>query len=99
MVTINDLDEIVTEAAAAEYSERGCWISPKLFDDDQIERLRAAHERLWAGEHNYPIPSQYGVTQCDPASPSVRQQCNAFWLNAEIRRAVTAPILGAIALA
>jgi ectoine hydroxylase-related dioxygenase (phytanoyl-CoA dioxygenase family) len=80
----------------AEYWERGYWISPKLFDDDQISRLRAAHDRLWAGDHDYAIPPQYGVSACDPASPKVRQQCNAFWLNDEMRRAITAPIIGAI---
>ena len=88
---------VVTEAAVAEYWERGCWISPKLFDDDWIQRLRAAHERLWAGEHDYQVPPQYGVTAVDPNSSKVRQQCNAFWLNEEIRRAVTSPILGEIA--
>jgi len=96
MLTLEQVNEVVNEAVIAEYWERGYWISPKLFNDEQIARLRAAHDRLWAGDHDYAIPPQYGVSACDPASPKVRQQCNAFWLNDEIRRAVTAPILGAI---
>ena len=36
------VDDVLTPAALAEYWERGYWISPKLFDDDQIARLRAA---------------------------------------------------------
>lgn len=96
MLTLDQVDQVVTDVVVEEYWERGYWISPKLFDDEQIARLRAAHERLWAGDHDYEVPPQYGVTACDPASPKVRQQCNAFWLNAEIRAAVTAPILGAI---
>jgi len=92
----DNIADIVSEAVLAEYWERGYWVSPKLFDDDQIARLRAAHERLWAGEHDYEIPPQYGVTAVDRNSPKVRQQCNAFWLNNEIRRAVTSPILGEI---
>ena len=88
--------DLVTEAVRQEYWERGYWISPRLFDDDQVQRLRVAHDRLWAGDFDHEIPPQYGVTPCDPASPKVRQQCNAFWLNDEIRRAVTSPVLGAI---
>src|SRR5678816_3786307 len=90
------IDDVLTPAAMAEYWERGYWISPKLFDDDQVARLRAAHDRLWAGQHDYPVPPQYGVTAVDPASPKARQQCNAFWLSEEIRRAVTSPVLGQI---
>ena len=93
MDTIND---IVTDAVIAEYRERGYWISPKLFDEEQIARLRAAHERLWAGQHDHEVPSQYGVTPVDPASPKVRQQCNAFWLSDDIRHAVTSPLLGQV---
>jgi ectoine hydroxylase-related dioxygenase (phytanoyl-CoA dioxygenase family) len=95
-MTSDIVTAFVTDAVRAEYWERGYWISPKLFDDDQIARLRAAHERLWAGDFDYEVPPQYGVSQCDLASPKVRQQCNAFWLNAEIRRAVTSPVLGEI---
>jgi hypothetical protein len=32
-----------------------------LFDDDEVARLVAAHERLWAGQDDYAIPSIYGV--------------------------------------
>jgi len=41
---MNTIDDLVTGAVIAEYWERGYWISPKLFDDEQIARLRAAHE-------------------------------------------------------
>jgi hypothetical protein len=96
MVTIDDIDRIVTDEVLAEYRERGYWISPKLFDDDQIERLRRAHERLWAGQHDHPVPSVYGFMARDLDTPKVRQQCDAFWFNDEIRRAVLSPILGGI---
>ncbi|MEM7536196.1 MAG: phytanoyl-CoA dioxygenase family protein [Chloroflexota bacterium] len=96
--TINNvnIDELITNAVIDEYWERGYWISPKLFDDDQIARLRQAHERLWAEELDAPIPSQYGVRKVEPGSPTVRQQCNAFWVNNEIRQVTTSPLLGAI---
>jgi hypothetical protein len=87
---------MVTDADVEEYWDRGYWISPKLFDDDQIQRLRKAHDRLWAGDYDHPIPSQYGIMPFDPTTFRVRQQVNAFWQNEEIRRAVTSPILGEI---
>jgi len=90
------LGHILSPADLAEYWERGYWISPKLFDDDQIARLRAAHEALWAGHYDHEIPSQYGLAKVEPGSSKVRIQFNAFWLNDEIRRAVTSPILGEI---
>jgi len=79
-----------------EYWERGYWVSPKLFDDEQIERLRAAHERLWRGDFDGPA-SQYGQPKVLESALQVRQQCNAFWLNTEIGAAVQSPLLGAIA--
>src|SRR5258708_22833555 len=91
-----DINTVVTDAVIEEYWERGYWISPRLFDDEQIANLRAAHERLWAGDYDHEIPSQYGAEQITPGSPQVRQQCNAFWLNDSIRAAVTSPVLGAI---
>lgn len=96
MVTLDAVDEIVTAAVRAEYWERGYWISPKLFDDAQIERLRAAHERLWAKQHDHEIPSQYGVPNPDLATPVVRQFLNAFWVNDEMRAAILSPVIGKI---
>jgi ectoine hydroxylase-related dioxygenase (phytanoyl-CoA dioxygenase family) len=97
MLALEDVDKIVTEAAIAEYWERGWWVAPKLFDDDEVQRLRAAHDRLWAGDDDYPIPSMYGAILGDPASPVIRQQVDAFWRNAEMRRAILSPVIGKIA--
>ena len=96
MPALNDVDPIVTEADVAEYWERGYWVGPKLFDDDQVQRLREAHERLWAGVHDYPIPPIYGFMGHDLDTPAVRQQVDAFWLNAEMRQAILSPLIGQI---
>jgi hypothetical protein len=95
--TLDNIDQIVTDEVVAEYWEQGYWIAPKLFDDDQIQRLRRAQERLWAGDYDYFVRSQFGIPQVDPNSTKVRQQQNAFWLNAEIRGVSTSPLLGKIA--
>ncbi len=86
----------VTPEDVAEYRQRDYWISPKLFSDEVIRRLRAAHERLWRGDHDGARPSQYGVTKVNFEGAALRQQCNGFWLNDEIRQVVAGPVLGAI---
>ena len=96
MLSLEAVDDIVTEAVIAEYWERGWWVAPKLFDDDEVARLVAAHDRLWSGQDDYAIPSLYGVILGDPASPVIRQQVSAFWRNAEMRRAILAPVIGKI---
>ena len=97
MITLDQVDALVTDAVRQEYWERGYWISPQLIDDDQIARLRAAHDRLWARDYDHDIPSQYGVPNPDLSTPVVRQFLNAFWVNDEIRAAVTSPVVGKIA--
>ncbi|MCC7360359.1 MAG: phytanoyl-CoA dioxygenase family protein [Anaerolineales bacterium] len=97
MITLDQVDGLVTDAVRQEYWERGYWISPKLMDDDQIARLRAAHDRLWARDYDHDIPSQYGVPNPDLSTLVVRQFLNAFWVNDEIRAAVTSPVTGKIA--
>jgi ectoine hydroxylase-related dioxygenase (phytanoyl-CoA dioxygenase family) len=97
VVDLDSVDQIVTEAVIAEYWERGFWVGPQLFDDDQVQRLRDAHERLWSGQHDYEVPSIYGWTARDLSSPAVRQQVDAFYLNAEMREAILSPLVGKIA--
>ena len=97
MPTLDDVDQIVTEPVITEYWERGYWVAPQLFSAGQVQRLRHAHERLWSGQHDYPIPSIYGAVTGDPNSPAVRQQVDAFWLNAEMRAAILSPLIGKIA--
>ncbi len=97
MITPAQAQVMVTDDVVAEYWERGYWISPVVFDATQIAELRAAHKRLWSGDYDRSIPSQYGISKVDPDAPKLRQQCNAFWLNDTIRAAVTSPLLGALA--
>ena len=91
-----DLDELITHDVLTEYRQRGYWVSPKLFSAEQIAAMREAQERMWAGEHDSEIPSQYGARAVEPGAPDVRQQCNAFWLSDVIRKVTTSPLLGAI---
>ena len=49
------------------------------------------------GQHDYEVPSIYGWTARDLSSPDVRQQVDAFYLNAEMRQAILSPLIGKIA--
>ena len=42
----------VSEHALAEYDEKGFWISPKLFEDDEVEAIRTAVMRLIHGKRD-----------------------------------------------
>ena len=57
-----NVDELITAEALTEYRERGYWVSPKLFSAEQIAKMREAQERMWRGEHDSEIPSQYGAS-------------------------------------
>lgn len=91
-----DVDALIDARVLAEYRERGYWRSPRLFDAQTTARLRRAHRRLWAGDFDHPIASQYGPPGEESDRAAVRQQCNAFWLNDDIRAVTTSPLLGAI---
>jgi hypothetical protein len=94
--SLDEVDEIVTKAVIAEYWERGYWVGPVLFDEATVARLRQAHERLWAGERDYEIASIYGYMGHDLETANLRQQVDAFYLNAEMRRAILSPLIGKI---
>ena len=91
-----NIDELISADVLKEYRERGYWVSPKLFSNEQIAEMRQAQERMWNGEHDSEIQSQYGARAVEPGSPVVRQQCNAFWLSNVIGKVTTSPLLGAI---
>jgi ectoine hydroxylase-related dioxygenase (phytanoyl-CoA dioxygenase family) len=95
--TLDDVDRIVTDEVINQYWERGYWVGPKLFSDEEVQRLRDAHDRLWAGQHDYPVPSMYGWIERDLTKPDLRQQVDAFYLNAEMRKAILSPLIGKIA--
>lgn len=83
----------ITEEDKTVFWRDGYWISPKLFDDDQIERLRMAHERIWSGDcdgDGHPMNGYYSKRDPD----ALRKMDNGWWINDEVRRAVTDPIMG-----
>jgi hypothetical protein len=92
---MSELKPMVTEQDRNFYKENGYWISPKLIDDERIERLRKAHERVWANDFDgagFPLTEWF--SNGDPMQ--LRKVDNAWWINDEIRDMVTDPLLGEI---
>jgi ectoine hydroxylase-related dioxygenase (phytanoyl-CoA dioxygenase family) len=80
------------------FERDGYWISPKLIDDETIERLRKAHEQIWAGEvdgDGYPERVARVTAPSDPTR--LRKLDNAWWINDEVYKMVTSPIIGELA--
>ena len=62
---------MVTDAIIDEYWERGYWISPKLFDDDQIARLRPRTSGCGQAEHDQRCRPRMALCR-RPGTPHVR---------------------------
>lgn len=89
---------VITEADKQFYQEKGYWISPKLIDDEQIERLRVAHDRIWSGDFDtdaYGANGFAGKQEWDPQR--LRKTENGWYLNDEIKGIVTSPLIGRLA--
>lgn len=85
----------VTKADKERFERDGYWISPKLLSDEQIEKLREAHDRIWSGDldgDGYPL---YDIPKSDPTR--IRKLDNGWWINDAVRETVTSPLLGRIA--
>ena len=92
MIKVNDIQ--VTDADVEEYRQRGYWITPKLLEDDQISRLRAAFDRIFRYDYDRDIYPFDRVYIYDLDNPALRKVNNGWWLNNDIRSAVLSPKLG-----
>jgi ectoine hydroxylase-related dioxygenase (phytanoyl-CoA dioxygenase family) len=78
------------------FAERGYWIAPVLFTTDEVDRFRAAMDRVRAGEHrtgrrptlDLPMP---------PDERALRKIDNAWWSDPDLADLATDARLGAIA--
>lgn len=87
----------LTEQDLQSYKDKGYWISPKLLDDEQIEKLRAAHDRIWAGDYDGDGYNYYGFWKSPDDPLKIRKLDNAWWINDEVSKTVTDPVIGEIA--
>ena len=80
------------------YDEFGYWISPTIFSDKQVEKLRIAHERMWSRDYDgdgFPLTDWVSNGE----STQLRKIDNAWWINDAVYEAVTSPLLGQYAAA
>lgn len=89
----------ITEEDLRTYREKGYWISPKLIDDDQIERLRQAQERIWRGDYDGDGYPPYGPWRNSRNPFQIRKLDNGWWINDEVKALVTSPVIGKLAAA
>jgi len=86
----------ITDQDKEIFNRDGYWISPKLIDDGQIERLRKAHDRIWSGDYDGDglTMNPFRATENPDA---LRKLDNGWWVNDEIRETVTDPFMGELA--
>lgn len=94
MIKVNRVE--ITGADIEEYRQRGYWITPKLLPDDQIERLRAAFDRIFRYDYDRDIYPFDRVYVYNLESPELRKVNNGWWLNDDVRSLVLSPKLGYI---
>ena len=91
------IDIEVTDDDVAEYWQRGYWISPKLLSDQQIDVIRHAEQRVWAGDFDTDaIPEYSEAIKPTYEADALRQCCNVWWLSDEVRKVVTSRNIGRI---
>lgn len=91
------IDIEVTDDDVAEYWQRGYWISPKLLSDQQIDVIRHAEQRVWAGDFDTDAMPEYSeAIKPTYEADALRQCCNVWWLSDEVRKVVTSRNIGRI---
>src|SRR5690606_28771911 len=87
---------MVTKEDQEFYKENGYWIGPVLFNDEEVEEMRKAHERIWAKDYDGDgFPLTDWIPNGNPTQ--LRKIDNAWWINDVIRSVVTSPKLGRVA--
>ncbi|MCQ6557208.1 phytanoyl-CoA dioxygenase family protein [Paenibacillus mendelii] len=78
------------------YKTNGYWVSPVLFDEQEIEDMRKAHDRIWSFDYD---GDGFPLDEWRPNSnpKMLRKIDNSWWINDTIKNTVTNPILGQIA--
>lgn len=88
-----DLDD-----ARTSYKANGYWLSPVLFDGDEVECFRAATARVIAGDYR----GDRAPTLCLPFEPSehgLRKIDNAWWADPDLAGLATDPRITQVAAA
>ena len=92
-----DYTEIeLTPEDFASYRKKGYWISPVLFNDEEVCSMRLELERICAGERDYDGFFWLSQPNFGTDGPAVRQVNNGWWINKVMRLTVKSPVIGYI---
>lgn len=83
----------ITQQDKDTFNRDGYWISPKLIDDEQIERLRNAQERIYSGDYDGDTAPMHPFKLSDNPD-ALRKFDNGWWVNDEVFKTVTDPLIG-----
>jgi ectoine hydroxylase-related dioxygenase (phytanoyl-CoA dioxygenase family) len=91
---------LITDEDLATFHRKGYLISKKLFNDEEIARMRKEHERIWNGERDgdgfASKPEQHGM----PKNPlELRKHDSPWWINDYVLHFSANPNIGKIAAA
>jgi ectoine hydroxylase-related dioxygenase (phytanoyl-CoA dioxygenase family) len=83
-------------AARAAYDSDGWWVSPVLFDADEVERFRAATQRVIDGDYDLDRRPVLALPH-DPTEHDLRKIDDAWWADSVLAGLATDARLGDIA--
>jgi len=95
-MSLNHTDIALTSEDFAIYRNKGYWISPVLFDDEEVQTMRRELERICAGERDYDGFFWLKQPNFGAEDPAVRQVNNGWWINKIMRVVVQSPVIGYI---
>lgn len=86
----------ITDSDLQAYRDQGYWISPVLFDEEEIETIRHEVVRICNGERDFDTMHWQGTPNYAADSPDMRQVCNGWWVNDIMQQMVKTPVIGHI---
>ena len=99
MLSDEDQDLLPSDADVKEYAAHGWYLSKKLLDDDEIDRLVAASDRFYAGQRDRVLPVRPpNLAYWKPSDgPVQRHNDYVHYECEEIGRILRKPLIGAVA--
>ncbi len=96
---MNRQEKVITpsEIDIATYWDRGYWISPKLISDEHIITLRKAVIRIIEGDFDGDGFYYLGAWEKPDDETAIRKIQNGWWVNDEVMKIVSSPVIGRIA--
>ena len=90
-------DVSFTEEDLHTYAQKGYWISPVLFDEDEVAAIRREVVRTCNGERDFDSFHWLGGPKNhDDDSPALRQVSNSWWVNKAMRELTKTPVIAYI---